>query len=90
MPKNRIIITLGVLIAILPLLGFPRVWESFFQVATGLAIVVVSVWSNIDKRLTLKAKAQRRQAHKQREAEIQSQTMVDARVENQSFQEESP
>lgn len=71
MPKSRIIITLGVIIAILPLLGFPRLWESFFQVATGLSIVLLSVWATIDKRLTLKAKAQRRQIHKHREAEIE-------------------
>jgi apolipoprotein N-acyltransferase len=73
MPKSRIIITLGIIIAILPLLGFPRLWESFFQVAIGLSIVLVSVWASIDKRLTLKAKAQKRQIHKRRIAEIQSQ-----------------
>ena len=70
MPKNRIIITLGVLIALLPMLGFPRLWESFFQVAVGLSIVLLSVWATIDKRLTLKAKAQRRQLHKRRAVEI--------------------
>jgi len=76
MPKSRIIITLGAIIAILPLLGFPRLWESFFQIATGLSIVLLSVWTSIDKRLTLKAKAQRRQIHKRRVAEIQSQEEV--------------
>ncbi|OHB10862.1 MAG: hypothetical protein A3H60_01905 [Candidatus Zambryskibacteria bacterium RIFCSPLOWO2_02_FULL_44_12b] len=76
MPKSRIIITLGAIIAILPLLGFPRLWESFFQVATGLSIVLLSVWTSIDKRLTLKAKAQKRQIHKRRVEEIQSQTEV--------------
>ncbi|OHA88737.1 MAG: hypothetical protein A3B03_03690 [Candidatus Zambryskibacteria bacterium RIFCSPLOWO2_01_FULL_42_41] len=73
MPKNRIIIALGLLVALLPLLGFPRLWESFFQVATGFSIILLSVWSNIDKRLTLKAKAQKRQAHKKRVAEIEAQ-----------------
>lgn len=58
----------------MPLLGFPSVWESFFQVALGISIVVISVWSSIDKRITLKAKAQRRQLHKQREAEIANPT----------------
>ncbi|MFZ2484763.1 MAG: hypothetical protein WAX80_01985 [Minisyncoccia bacterium] len=89
MPKNRIIIVLGVLVALLPLVGFPRLWESFFQVATGVAIVLVSVWSTIDKRLTLKAKAQKRQLHKQREVEIQSQAETVTDTENQVFQEES-
>lgn len=70
MPKNRIIIVLGVLIALLPVLGFPRAWEAFFQVAAGLSIVTIIIWANIDKRLSLKAKAQKRQAHKMREAEL--------------------
>lgn len=61
---------LGVLVALMPLLGFPRLWEAFFQVAIGLGIVLLSVWATIDKHLTLKAKAQKRQVHKQREAEM--------------------
>lgn len=77
------------MVALLPLVGFPRLWESFFQVATGVAIVLVSVWSTIDKRLTLKAKAQKRQLHKQREVEIQSQAETVTDTENQVFQEES-
>ncbi len=64
MPKNRIIIILGVLVALLPLLGFPKAWESFFQMFAGVAIVGVSVWSTIDRKISLKAKAQMRQARK--------------------------
>lgn len=64
MPKNRIILVLGVLIALLPVLGFPRSWESFFQILAGLSIVLLSVWSTIDKKLMLKAKAQQRVARK--------------------------
>lgn len=86
MPKNRIIIALGLLIALLPLLGFPRLWESFFQVVTGLSIILLSVWTSIDKRLSLKAKAQRRQIHKRREAEIETQR----EAEKQVLQEEQP
>lgn len=74
MPKNRIILVLGLLIALLPIFGFPHTWESFFQVAAGLSIVLLSIWASIDKRLSLKAKAQRRQIHKLREAEIASPT----------------
>lgn len=85
MPKNRIIVVFGALIALLPLLGFPRLWESFFQVAVGLSIVLLSVWVSIDKRLSLKAKAQKRQVHKRREAEIQKEAAeVQAAEENRS------
>jgi len=73
MPKNRIIITLGSIIALLPLLGLPHLWESIFQVLAGLSIVLLSVWATIDKRLSLKAKAQKRQIHKRREVEIETQ-----------------
>ncbi|MDO8728907.1 MAG: hypothetical protein Q7K26_03335 [bacterium] len=73
MPKNRIIIIIGVLIALLPLLGFPRLWESIFQVVAGLSIILLLIWATIDKRLSLKAKAQRRQIHKHREAEMNAQ-----------------
>lgn len=76
---------LGVLIALLPLLGFPRLWESFFQVAAGFSIVLLLIWASIDKRLSLKAKAQRRQLHKRREAEIE----VQREAEKQVLQEES-
>lgn len=72
MPKNRIIIVLGVLIALQPFLGFPRSWESFFQILIGFLIVLLSVWASIDKYLTLKAKAQKRQAQKKRMAEMEA------------------
>lgn len=62
--------TLGVLVALLPVLGFPHAWESFFQVAAGVSIVTLIMWASIDKRLSHKAKAQKRQAHKMREAEL--------------------
>lgn len=60
MPKSRIILVIGFCIALLPLLGFPHAWESFFQVVGGLGIVLLSVMIAIDKRLTQKAKAERR------------------------------
>lgn len=80
MPKNRIIVILGALIAVFPVLGFPRLWESFFQVAIGLSIILLSVWTSIDKRLALKAKAQKRQIHKRREAEIEAQREAEKQV----------
>ena len=87
MPKNRIIIVLGSLIALLPILGFPRIWESFFQMAVGLSIVLLSVWATIDKRLTLKAKAQKRQIHKRRAVEI---AKMEAEKTTEQFIEDKP
>lgn len=55
---------IGAVVALLPVLGFPLAWEAFFQVLAGLSIVGLSVWSTIDKKLSLKAKAQMRQMRK--------------------------
>ena len=60
MPRNRIIVFLGALIATFPILGFPHKWEAFFQIFAGLGIVGLSVWTTIDRKLTMKAKAQKR------------------------------
>lgn len=60
MPKSKIILTLGFLIALLPILGFPYAWETAFEVIAGLSIVFLSVMISVDKRITLKAKAQKR------------------------------
>ena len=65
MSKNKIIISLGAFVALLPILGFPSSWESVFEVIVGLAIILTSVWSTIDKKLTQKAKAQKRQSQRQ-------------------------
>ena len=72
MPKSRVIVTLGAIIALLPILGFPRSWEFFFQIAAGLSIVILSLWANFDRKLMLRAKAQKRHAHKKLQAEIEA------------------
>lgn len=84
MPKNKIIITLGAFIALLPILGFPTSWESFFEVIVGLAIILTSVWATIDKKLIQKAKAQKRQA--QREAFEAPETPSELQEPTDSFE----
>jgi hypothetical protein len=64
MHRSRVIVVLGAIVALLPLLGFPSAWEAVFQVLAGLAIVAVSVWSQIDRKLSQKAKAQLRAQRK--------------------------
>lgn len=65
MPRSKIILTIGFLIALLPLLGFPPMWESVFQVLAGLAIIGLSVWTSLDKHLVMRARAQKRQAERE-------------------------
>ncbi len=81
MPKSKIILTLGFLIALLPFLGFPYSWESFFEVVGGLSIVGLSVLISIDRRLSLKAKMHKRQARKR--------ALVDVETENLSTENNS-
>jgi hypothetical protein len=64
MPKSKIILAIGFFIALLPFLGFPQSWNSFFEFAGGFSIVLLSVLIAVDRRLTLKAKMQKRQARK--------------------------
>ena len=64
MPKSKIILSIGVVVALLPALGFPHSWESFFQVFAGLSIVLLSIWARIDRKLKLQAKAHMRQIRK--------------------------
>ena len=66
MYRSKSIVVLGAIVALLPALGFPRFWEALFQVLAGLAIVGISVWAQIDKKLKLKAKAQLRVARGKR------------------------
>ncbi len=80
MPKSKIILVLGCLIALLPVLGFPHVWEEFFEIAGGLGIVLLSVMISVDKRLTQKMRAEKRQVHRR--------TQVDKEVENLSHAEQ--
>lgn len=63
MPKSRIIFFIGFFLGLQPiLLHFPKAWEDFFQVVGGLGIVLLSFLISIDKRLTRKAKAEKRQS----------------------------
>jgi hypothetical protein len=78
MHRSRSIVVLGAIVALLPLLGFPSAWEAFFQVLAGLSIVGLSVWSQIDKKLSQKAKAQMRQMRKAPVAESESAPVMPA------------
>ena len=74
MSKNKTIIFLATLVALLPtsFIGLPPNQEEVMQILLGLAIIFISVWSIVDKRLSLKAKAQKRQAHKRQMESLNS------------------
>lgn len=91
MPKNKIILSIGFIIALLPALGFPHAWEEFFQVVGGLGIVLLSVMISIDKRLMQKMRAERRQVRRRtqvdKEVEHLSQAEVSSHDENEKSAE---
>ncbi|MEK7194206.1 MAG: hypothetical protein AAB660_00765 [Patescibacteria group bacterium] len=82
MPKSRIIPIIGFFIALLPVLGFPHSWESFFQVVGGLGIVLLAVLISIDKRLTLKAKSEKRLMTRRSRMEMEEQSEAQSTVQN--------
>ena len=88
MSKTKIIVTLAVIIALEPLLGFPHRWESFFQIFAGISIVLISVWSIIDKKISLRVKAQKRQIHKLREVELGREEETQPRAQDQGVPNE--
>jgi hypothetical protein len=88
MNRSKAIITIGILVALLPILGFPRSWESYFQVAAGLSLVALSVWSTIDKKISQRAKAHKRQTERmQVEAVVRGEEEA---VEEEKEEEKKP
>jgi hypothetical protein len=54
MSKNKAILIIGVIILILPDLGFPPEWDSIFYVLLGLVLVLISIWNSIEARSGLR------------------------------------
>ena len=64
MHRSRWIVVLGALVALIPLSGLPLAGKNFLEIVAGLSIIGLSVWSQIDKKLSVRAKAQMRVARK--------------------------
>lgn len=50
--KNRLILILGILVALMPFSGFPAVWKNFFYIIFGLTIAVLSFLLARHKRIS--------------------------------------
>ena len=81
MPKSKIILVIGFVIALIPFLGFPYGWESTLEVLGGLSIVLLSVLMSIDRRLSLKAKMHKRQARKRALVEVEAENELNNKTE---------
>lgn len=49
MPKRRTILWLGILVAVMPFLGFPSAWKTVVYVASGVLIAINSYQLNKHK-----------------------------------------
>lgn len=77
MPKNRVILLIGLFIGLEPIfLGFPKWWEDFFQVVGGFGIVALSIMISIDRRLSQKAKAQKRLARRREKVQHEAEALT--------------
>lgn len=50
MSKNKIVFILGIVLIVLPFLGFPSAWKTFFMVVIGLFLVSLSFTTSLRKR----------------------------------------
>lgn len=71
--KNRILLALGIWIAIIPFLGFPSSYKSFFIIASGVVVALLSF---------LHAREKRRIQKSLFEASSNNETVTDVYVES--------
>ena len=50
MSKNRIVLTVGCILILMPFLGFPSRWENFFSVVSGLILVYLALHISVQRR----------------------------------------
>ena len=50
MSKNRLVFIVGILLLLIPLMGFPRNWENFFHIVFGVILVALSFSVSIKQR----------------------------------------
>jgi len=60
MSKNRIVLSIGIFLFLMPFLGFPSRWEFFFQIIFGISLVAVSFSSAIKRRAASRRPRRRR------------------------------
>jgi uncharacterized protein YabE (DUF348 family) len=60
MSKNKIILIIGIVIAIIPFLGFPSAWRSFFVFVGGVAVSTLSYLIARENRMVMHSKPKSR------------------------------
>ncbi len=60
MSKNSTILAIGIIQLIMPLLGFPSTWRSFFSVVFGIILIVLSFSVAIKRRSSVRKSVRRK------------------------------
>lgn len=63
MSKNRIVLSIGTFLLLMPFLGFPSRWEFFFQIIFGIILILVSFSSAIKRRAAARKPRRKRELY---------------------------
>lgn len=63
MSKNRIVAAIGIILFLMPILGFTTHQKNFFMVLFGLVLIALSLSHSIKKRQTIKKMKKTRKDH---------------------------
>lgn len=63
MSKNRIVAVIGIIVFLMPILGFTTHQKNFFMVVFGLILIALSLSQSIKKRQTVKRLKKTRSDH---------------------------
>jgi hypothetical protein len=53
MSRNKIILLVGFLVAIMPVLGFPFLWKNIFYAVAGISLVIMAVVGHVRRRSSI-------------------------------------
>jgi hypothetical protein len=50
MSRNKIIFIIGIVVLIMPFLGFPSAWKTIFYIIAGAILVIIAIHGHIRRR----------------------------------------
>ncbi len=50
MSRNKIILLLGILLVLMPFLGFPSAWKTFFYSGFGIILIIIAIVGHVRRR----------------------------------------
>jgi len=53
MSRNKLILLIGILLVLMPFLGFPSAWKTFFYMGFGIILIIVAIVGHVRRRSPL-------------------------------------